>query len=173
MTSTLPLPTPQGEPSFERCRAVVFAIAGHFLALPLTAVVKVVSAAAASHLPSAQPSLIYLDNQPITLLNLQPCLSAVATSHASVQPLLYPGQFLLIASDQEQLFAISLNQVPTLMELPLSVVRLLPKTYRQSIQNIAFHVAVLTHETQTQTILLLDLQQAMKAQESFITKLKP
>jgi hypothetical protein len=58
------------------------------------------------------------------------------------------------------------------MELPLSSVRALPQTYRQSIHNIAFNVAVLTHQSQTQTILLLDLHQAMEAQNSATLKPK-
>ena len=173
MTSTLPLPTPPGEPSSESCRAVVFTTAEHYLALPLTAVVKVIPATALEQVSSVQSSLIYLDGQPITLLNLQSCLSVVAPNQATARSSTDVGPFLLIASNQEQLFAISTHQVPTLMDLPLVTIRALPQSYRQSIQNIAVHVAVLTHQVETQTILLLDLQQAMKAQDVSIPSPRP
>ena len=148
----------------ETCRAVVFTIANHLLALPLTAVLKVVSQSVIQNdYPNVQ-SVIYLENQPITLLNLHRCLSTVPgnnVSNRSVLSAVTSGQFLLITGLQGHAqWAIPVDQPPTLMELPLSTVRQLPIAYRQLIQNLACHVSVLTNQRGLSTILLLNLKQA-------------
>ena len=148
----------------ETCRAVVFTIANHLLALPLTTVLKVVSQSVIQNdYPNVQ-SVIYLENQPITLLNLHPCLSTVPgnnVSNRSVLSAVTSGQFLLITGLQGHAqWAIPVDQPPTLMELPLSTVRQLPIAYRQLIQNLACHVSVLTNQRGLSTILLLNLKQA-------------
>lgn len=142
------------------CRTVVFSIAGHSLALPLAAVLKVIPRSAVLHNQVADASLVYLDQQPITLLNLHPLLSYIPASHrTSVSK--KSGQFLLIVGlDEESQWAIPVDESPTLLELPLSSVRLLPAAYRQAIQNIACHVAVLNHALTSFTLLLLNLKQA-------------
>jgi hypothetical protein len=157
------------------CRAIVFTIAGHWLALPLAAVLKVVPAAAIGKQDPLQP-LIYLDNKPILRLNLHECLSSIPGNSAvnDVKLPSQPGQFFLMVGLQAQIsWAIPVDEAPNLMELPLSAIHLLPSVYRQSIQNIAYHSAVLvnklangsTNQTVQQTILLLDLQQAAQLTE--------
>jgi chemotaxis signal transduction protein len=162
MTLTAPSSAVADPLSSESCRAIVFAIAGHFLALPLTAVVKVISASNAAHLPTPETALIYLDGQPITYLNLHSCLSAVAPEGKAQRSQL-SGQFLLIATDQDQQFAILVNEAPTLLDLPFSTIRPLPATYCHSIQHIASHVAVVPNPDSTQMILLLQLQSLTQA----------
>lgn len=152
----------------EVCRAVVFTIAHHHLALPLTAVLKVVPRSIAQSDAAQNQSIVYLENQPLTLLNLHACLAAIPSSDSAIDlrstTLSSPeksGQLLLIvglAGDPQ--WAIAVDQPPTLMELPLSTVRLLPPTYRQQIRHIACHVAVLTKPPDLLTILLLNLKQA-------------
>lgn len=156
----------------EICRAVVFAVANHYLALPLTSVLKVVPRSMVQHNSSENQPLVYLENQPLALLNLHACLAALpgssaaiaATRSASLSSSGLSGQLFLIAglAGYPQ-WAIPVDQPPTLMELPLSTVRLLPPAYRQQIHNIACHVAVLSDSQESQellTLLLLNLKQA-------------
>jgi purine-binding chemotaxis protein CheW len=169
MTVTPIYPPAERSSEFELCRAVVFTVANHYLALPLAAVLKVVPRSAVQHNYSDNQPMVYLESQPLTLLNLHACLSAIPSSNLAIAAnpsvnLSSPrvsGQLLLITglAGYPQ-WAIPVDQPPTLMELPLSTVRLLPPTYRQRIHNIACHVAVLTNSQELLTLLLLNLKQA-------------
>jgi purine-binding chemotaxis protein CheW len=144
----------------ETCRSIVFTIANHWLALPLAAVLKIMTTKAIPLNEIGGQSLIYLDQDPITLVNLHPVLSGVLASSSTSPANVISGQFLLITGlyGYPQ-WAIPVDEAPTLLELPLDSVRLLPNTYRESIHNLACHVAVLSNRDLTPTVLLLNLQQ--------------
>lgn len=68
-------------------------------------------------------------------------------------------RYLLVAkSPSGQSCGIPLEQEPSLMELPLSSIRQLPKTYRQAdTLGIASHVAALDRNGKQHTVFLLDM----------------
>jgi hypothetical protein len=65
--------------------------------------------------------------------------------------------------DSHTLCAIPIDEPPTLLDIPLDVVGVLPLTYRQSLDQVVSHVANVSQNAVTMTIFLLDLQGAMQA----------
>jgi chemotaxis signal transduction protein len=161
MTTTSNLPNPPADQFLESCRVIVFTISGHFLTLPIATVVKVISSSQILNFSATESGLIYLDDQPITCLNLESCFKKFNKNSDQVS-VRNSGQFLLIVSHQNHLYSIAVDEPPILMDLPLATVKILPTNYRESIQNIAYHVAVLSDQEQSKTLLLIDLEQSMK-----------
>ncbi|MBF2073474.1 MAG: hypothetical protein IGS50_06900 [Synechococcales cyanobacterium C42_A2020_086] len=145
------------------CRAIVFSISGCLLALPVAAVVRVTQRCFAQGGASDQSGIVYLDNQPLVLLELHALLPQQQPSSQTASTNRRPGSFLIVAQlESTAPCAIAVDEPPTLMELPLSAVRCLPRSYQQSLRGVAQHVAMLPQLDRTISILLLDLQQAMR-----------
>lgn len=145
------------------CRAVVFSISGYLLALPVAAVVRVTQRCSAQGSTLDHSGIVYLDNQPLVLLELHTLLPRQQASGQTTLTNRHPGSFLVVAQLESTMpCAIAVDEPPTLMELPLSAVRCLPRSYQQSLRGITQHVVMLPQLDRTVSILLLDLQQAMQ-----------
>ncbi|MGF1486981.1 MAG: chemotaxis protein CheW [Prochloraceae cyanobacterium] len=149
----------------ETTKAIVFDIAGHLLALPVSAVFKVIRSSMAICSDLGNRKLVHLEEQALPILDLHQFLARVQPHRQDD----YQNQFL---STQEQflvlthfrkgnLSAIPVDEPPSLIELPLSSIYTLPKSYKEKISNLANHVAVCPYENSTINIMLLDLQQAV------------
>lgn len=162
-TSTLNSAT-QTASNTDTCSAIVFTIAGHLLALPLPAVLRVLTSAVLDH--SSDKRLVYIEQQPIPLVDLRPSLQRL---NASLSNAIAPQPFLLLAAlHHTRSIAIPVDEAPNLMTLPQATMQALPQTYRQQISNIASHVAVIEQPKQPKplTILLLDLHQLIPASDT-------
>lgn len=149
----------------ETCQAIVFKIAGQFLALPLPAVLRVLNSAVLTN--NSDKHLVYIEQQPIPLVDLRSSLQQLnglsETAGASK-----PQPFLLLAALQStRPIAIPVDEAPNLMTLSQATMQALPQTYRQQIGNLASHVAVIEQPKQKRplTILLLDLHQLIPASD--------
>lgn len=73
------------------------------------------------------------------------------------------GDYLIIAqSSRGELYGIPVAIVPALMEIPLSIVRVLPESYRHAdTLGFASHVAVIPQVEAPLTIFLLDVEQLL------------
>lgn len=157
----------QTPPNTETCQAIVFTIAGQLLALPLPAVLRVLNSAVLNS--NSDNRLVYVDQQPIPLVDLRPSLRRL--NDASVKAIASkPQPFLLLAALQStRPIAIPIDEAPNLMTLPHATMQALPRTYRQQISNLASHVAVIEQQKQQKplTILLLDLHQLIPASDTY------
>ncbi len=151
----------------ETTKAIVFDIAGHLLALPVSAVFKVIRSSMVICSDLGNRKLVHIEEQALPILDLHQFLARVQPHRQDE----YQNQFL---STQEKflilthlrkgnLLAMPVDEPPSLIELPLSSIYTLPLSYKEKISNLANHVAVCPYETSTISIMLLDLQQAIAA----------
>ncbi len=131
-------------------RLVVFDVAGFWLALPISAVIKVIPC----------PSIISNNHQGIGLVNLGKASVSVVDLHLrfSQKPLESP-QFLIITfSQKREVFAIATDRVPGMVEVSLENIVPLPPSYRQvDALGIASHLAVIEQEQETISIYILEV----------------
>ncbi|MBW4472449.1 MAG: hypothetical protein KME45_19060 [Stenomitos rutilans HA7619-LM2] len=140
------------------CQAIAFQIAGHWLALPHTALLQVVHQTALNRDVGSE-TLVYLGKQPLSILNLRPLLAAVPTGRSRSQDQLtaIEAPFLVIAALDTTLVGIPVDQPPILLELPLTATYAVPPAYYNAIRGIASHVVAVP---QLGAVLLLNLQAA-------------
>ncbi len=156
------IPTPQ----IESCKVVAFQIQDHWLALPTSAVLKIARLPTATNSDMEAGGLTMWNNSPLVFLNLHSLLSPRQNPQSlpsSNQASGYPLKFVIIAQSQlTEPCAIPVDAPPSLMEIPLSEIKMLPSHYHQAIRGIAEHIAILSHQGSALSILLLNLQQALK-----------
>lgn len=165
MNPALSASTPlSSERQVESCRAAVFQIADHWLALPATAILKVIPASALANLGAKQDKLLLWENHPLVQLDLYSILSASAPESSlksDYQQLNSHNYILIVWSQTGDRCAIPVDKLPILLELPLSKAQILPSHYRQTIGNIARYMIALPYQGSVLTVLLLDLQQVL------------
>lgn len=135
---------------------IVFKTLNHLLALPIQEVLKVVKCSPQDSKMLKTMGIIQLGSQAIRIVNLP----------GDLPPENSKPTFLVISrNSQGELFAISVNEPPDLMELPHHSVQPLPKSnrQRQGILNMVSHAAVLAKDNTTTTIFLLDVNQIPKS----------
>jgi hypothetical protein len=158
----------------ETCKAIVFNIAGHVLALPVAAIFKVIRASIVFYTNLGDSRLIHMENQALPILDLHLFLSQIRPSYnnsytqasSSSQEeflVLVRSRSVSLGSRQENLSAIPVDEPPILMDLPLSNAYMLPLSHRKKMGDIATHVVVIPYQGANITIMLLDLQQALAA----------
>ncbi|NEP51903.1 MAG: hypothetical protein F6K65_25155 [Moorea sp. SIO3C2] len=169
----------------KKVRVIVFKIAKYWLALPMKVVLNVRDFPSNIKESSRDNRLIHLDNRTLTLLPLKPILvkpskaklplakslDKTATVIKSPRELSNVGEFLIIVkTPRGEACAITVDKLPTMIDLPLSTIRKLPDSYSQSyLFGMANYVAVSQrpkgHATGTEaeklTIFLLDLERAL------------
>lgn len=162
MNTTLPMSAGlNSNPPVEACKAAILRIADHWLALPVTALLKVTPAAALPNAEIMAGHLSLWNDRPLVGLNLHQLLGP-HTPAADDQSPMDSHTYLVIAWSQTgDRCAIPVDTLPMLLDLPLAQAQLLPPHYRQTIKNIARYMVVLPHQGSVLKVLLLDLQQAL------------
>lgn len=169
MNTTLSVPSQViSNSQAEFCKAAVFQVADQWLALPATAILKVIPFSTFTNGAMQDGKLVLWDNCPLVRLELHSLLSQRG-SHATSsteQPLLTQqltqSKYVLIAwSPTGDRCAILVDELPILLDIPLSKVQQLPPNYRQTISSIARYMVALPYKGAVLTILLLNLQQAL------------
>ena len=148
----------------ETCKAIVINIAGHLLALPVSAVFKVIRSSFVYSSNLGENRLIHIEEQTLPLIDLYPLLEEVKPSNDSnfFDLTSEEEKFLVLAkSEAGKLVAIVVDEPPSLMDLPLSQIYTLPPSQQQSLGNIASHIAIVPHQNAHLTVMLLDIQQAL------------
>lgn len=149
----------------ETCKAITINIAGHLLALPVTAVFKVIRSSFVYSSNLGENKLIHIEEQTLPLIDLHPLLVTVKPNNEPEDSYTLTSEaekFLVLArSDTSKLVAIIVDEPPSLMDLPLSQIYALPPSQQQNIGNIASHIAIVPHQTSHLTVMLLDIQQAL------------
>lgn len=135
---------------------IVFKIADYLLALPISDVLKVVNFSPANSKKLTTMGLVQIGKYMIKVLDLHEHLGLDGLHHSVDNP-----SFMVVTHDsQGELYAISVDEPPDIVELPLLTIRSLPKSHSHSkpmIQMVS-HVAVLPQKEDIKTIFLLDLK---------------
>ncbi len=141
-------------------RVIAFPLANFWFALPITAIRKITLCPPEFGDDAPGSSLVYLDNQTITILNLSPYLAAVNQEQKSQTS---NGKFLvIIKTTQEEPYGIRVNELPNMLDLPLAAIEKLPSSYRKNTMlGLASYVAVLPSQKRKLLLYLLDLEQAL------------
>ena len=153
-------PTSQAE-SF---KVVAFQVAGHWLALPTSAVLKITRLSPRETDSVEGGGLTTWNNRPLVYLNLHSLLSPQQIRlfpPIEHQPSGSHGLVIIAQAHAAEPCAISVDKLPTLMEMSLSEIQPLPSHYHHAIAGIANHLAILSHQGLALNILLLNLQQAL------------
>ena len=149
----------------ETCKAITLDIAGHLLALPVTAVFKVIRSSFVYSSNLGENRLIHIEEQTLPLIDLHLLLATIKPNNElehSYNLTPEAEKFLVLAkSDTSKLVAIVVDEPPSLMDLPLSQIYALPPLQQQNIGNIASHIAIVPHRASHLTVMLLDIQQAL------------
>jgi len=159
MQSTIssPSPTSSSDRSQESVRVITFVIANQILALPMNAIVKVVSCPPQMMSSTNSMELFHFGQHAITVLNLH--------NHFA-QPLeVASGKFLVITQlKQKELYAFLVDTPPDLIDLPASTIRQLPESYRQGhALSIASYMAVLPKPEGVTSIFIIEIERAIRA----------
>jgi purine-binding chemotaxis protein CheW len=139
-------------------KIVMFKMGEFNLALHINSVAKVLPQTVVYGSGQNGVGLIHLSDREVTVVDLQ---RRFFQSSSNLDPA-KRGYLMLVQDRQRELYAIPVNQVPTLMDIPLSCVRVLPESYRNAdIFGFATHVAVIPATEPPLTIFMLDVDQLL------------
>lgn len=137
-------------------KILVFAIDKLTVALPVAWVKKVTKHTALYGSGLSHVNLTHLGETEVTIIDLHQKLFKVSANNGNSQ-----GYFI-ITKDHiiGESLGVIVTAIPKLMDVPLSFIRTLPKSYRNAdTLEIASHVAVIPQENQIAlTIFILDLE---------------
>lgn len=136
-------------------KSITFNIAGYWFALPMASVLKIVNCPPADQGGIVDLGMVQLGSHTIQLLDLH---RTFGLGRNAIRPT--PTLFLLVLRNaQNELWGIALDAPPDLIDLPNTAVqsastdaRFTPKKPWIS------HIAILSEQDITRTLLLLDLQ---------------
>ncbi|NER51392.1 MAG: chemotaxis protein CheW [Symploca sp. SIO1A3] len=135
-------------------KLLVFGIGNLNLALPIKSVHKVLK-----HTPvygsGVQPvGVTHLGDSEVTVVDLHRRFFKSSQTDVSNS-----NRYLVIVKNTTgELYGIPVAHTPSLVEVPLSQIRLLPESYRRAdTLDVASHVAVIPQETTPLTVFLLDV----------------
>ena len=139
-------------------KLVVFGIGSLTLALPIEFVNKVVNQTRVYSSGLNHMGIAHLGDSEITIIDLHRRLFKSEQTSQSGK-----GSYLIITKNTlGEIFGIPVTETPALMDLPLSLIRVLPESYRRAdTLEIASHVAVIPQETEPLTVFLLDVDRLL------------
>lgn len=134
-------------------KVIVFAMGNVNLALRMETIYRVLKQAPVYGVRPDGMGIAHLEDREITVLDLHRRFFASK------------GSYLIVVQNSEgELYGIPVAVVPTLMEVPLSSIHVLPKSYRHAdLLDIATHVCHIPREEALLTIFLLDVDQLLPA----------
>lgn len=147
--SPVPSRTTQTEPSLE---LVVFTVGNLKLALQIELIYKVAYYKPVHGSGLNPVGIAHVDDFEVTVINLHQRLFKASPAEGAATCL------VVIQSMTGELYGIPTADTPTLLEIPLSTIRVLPESYRRAdTLGIASHVAVVPQpDSTTVTIFLID-----------------
>ncbi len=139
-------------------KLLIFSLGSLHLALSVSAVKKIlrytpVHGSGLNHFGVAN-----VDGNEVTVIDLHKRLFQVSQSQISGQK----GYLILAKNSQGEFFAIWVGNAPSLQDVSLSSMRVLPESYRRSdTLAIASHVLALPDKDDTRTVFLLDVDRLL------------
>ncbi|MDJ0579564.1 chemotaxis protein CheW [Crocosphaera sp.] len=134
-------------------KLLIFQIGTLHLALPVESVKKITHYTPMEGSGTTALGLIYVDEKEMTAIDLHQRLFRVP------QPEKEGRQFLILAKNSiDELFGILVPQTPSMLDLPISQIRMLPDSYRRGdTLEIASHVTRIEDNEQLLTVFILDV----------------
>ena len=138
---------------------VVFPMGNLHLALRIESVYKVVNHSSTYGSGLGSVGVTHLGEGEITVVDLHQRFFK-STQNAEFNPSTY---LVVVQNTTGELYGIPVAETPALMEVPLSMIRVLPESYRRAdTLDVASHVAVIPQENGVQlTIFLLDVDRLL------------
>lgn len=139
-------------------KAVVFRVGSLNLALRIESVYKVLNHTLVYSSGVNPVGITHLSEREVVVIDLQRRLfNSSGIQHAS-----QPGFLIVAENPAGELYGIPVESTPTLMEIPLPAIRVLPESYRRAdTLGIASHVAVVPQPESALAIFLLDVNQLL------------
>jgi purine-binding chemotaxis protein CheW len=137
---------------------IVFSIDRLNLALPIESVYKVVNHTPISGSGVGTVGVTRVDEHQVTVIDLyRRFFKSNQTGEYSTG-----GYLVLVQAPRGELYGIPVIDTPVLMEVPLSLIRVLPESYRYAdTLDVASHVAVIPQQEASLTIFLLDIERLL------------
>ena len=136
-------------------KVVIFGMGSVNLALHISNVTKVLPQTTIHGSGLNYVGIAHLGDREVTVVDLHRRLFQTS----SINDASKNSYLMVVKSHQGELYGIPVATVPTLMEIPLSYVRVLPESYRNAdIFGFATHVAVIPTVEPPMTIFLLDIE---------------
>jgi len=166
---TVPFPFKRLSGTANECdslRVIVFAIADYLFALPVGAVLKIISCPPISSTVESGIGIADLGSQTITILDLRQKLVSQPQARQvdEVSPVPTFQRFLLLTQTRTgELCGIPVDKPPSLIDIPLETVRPVPLSYRQVAKlSFASHMAVLPEgQGESINVFLLSMNQIL------------
>lgn len=139
-------------------KLVVFSIGNLNLALRIELVYKVVNHTFTYGSGLGAVGITHLNEGEITVVDLhQRLLKTNSVSESK------PNSYLVVVQNKiGELYGIPVAETPALIEVPLSMIRVLPESYRRAdTLDIATHVAVIPQNETPMTVFLLDVDRLL------------
>lgn len=137
-------------------KLLVFEIGKLTLALPILQVQKVIKQQDVHGSGLSHINLSHLQHQEIAIVDLHQKLFGVSLTQSDSTGYFIIGKNSKNVTDEP--IGIVVKQTPTIIDIPLEQIRLLPDAYRRSdTLEIASHVTVITQSDKDLTIFILDL----------------
>jgi purine-binding chemotaxis protein CheW len=132
---------------------LLFTLGQLHLALPIAQVVRILNYAPVHGSGTTATGLVHLEDRSVTVIDLGQRLL-----HRSQSPSALTKSFLILAqTSRGEEFAIVVPSPPTLMDVAVEHIRVLPASYRQNdTLNCASHVMVIPQLGQSLTVFLLE-----------------
>ena len=136
---------------------IVFSIGSLNLALPIKSVYKVSNYTPISGSGVGVVGVTRVDDQEVTVIDLYRRFFKANPGEYSTG-----GYLVQVLNTTGELYGIPVAETPVLMEVSLSLIRVLPQSYRYSdTLDLASHVAVIPQDAASLTIFLLDITQLL------------
>ena len=153
MSNSVVVPLARTATGGELIKLLVFEIGKLTLAIPILQVQKVIRQKEVHGSGLSYVNLAHLDESEVTVIDLHQKLFGVS----SIQPE-SAGYFIISKNVAGESLGIVVPQSPTLIDVTLDRIRVLPPTYRRAdTLEIASHVTVLDRDEISTTIFILDL----------------
>ncbi len=146
---------PRLETSNASRKLLVFAVGKLYLALPVESVQKVLPYTALAGSGTTATGIVHLEEHDITAIDLYKRLFKTPPPNTE------QNAFLILAKNSiDELFGIAIGQTPSLIDVLLSQIRVLPDSYRRTdTLEIATHVTRLQQQERSLTVFVLDTDQ--------------
>lgn len=139
-------------------KLIVFDMGNLKLALRIESVYKIVNHTSTYGSGLGAVGVAHLGESEITVVNLHRRFFKSNQSNESRQS----SYLVVVQHPTGELYGIPVSQTPTLLEVPISLIRVLPESYRRAdTLDVASHVAVIPQEGEPLTIFLLDVDRLL------------
>lgn len=135
-------------------KLLIFQVGKLYLALGIESVQKILRYTAMQGSGTTDVGLININHQEITAIDLHKRLFNVSQSMLS-----QTNSFIILAKNSlQESFAIVVEKTPTLIDIPLSKIRVLPNSYRRAdTLDMASHVTRIEEPDRVITVFILDV----------------